>query len=476
MTTSRLSDELKILCQRYRALLLTLDEQSITVAVGNAPAVEMLTALKFASNRRVLIEKWPAARLEKQLSPPPSAREKASIYQPTPEVEEQEDIPVVKFINETLSSAIQRRASDIHFEPMTMHCRIRLRIDGVLQEVPSAPDELTPRLIARLKIMGKLDIAERRLPQDGQFTLQLDRECYSLRIATLPIQTGEKVVLRVLQTQQQALTLDTLGLATGALKAFKRVLRLPQGLILVTGPTGSGKTFTLYSAIRWLNTTSCNICSVEDPVEIPLEGINQTAVSTKSRLDFGRVLRALLRQDPDVIMIGEIRDAETADIAVKAAQTGHLVLSTLHTNSASETITRIRHLGVPGYLLASALKLIIAQRLVRRLCPHCRQPVPAETVSSHASWSGPLKQWRPQGCNHCFSGYYGRVAIYDLLTLSPALQQTLADNGKVLCDNAHAWYSRSNSLFHAGLALVNEGITSLDEVYRVVGDGMEEED
>ncbi len=476
MTSQILSEELVILCQRYHALLLAIDEQSITVAVGSPPTTEMLTALKFASNRRVLIEKWPAARLEKAIAPPQSAMEKASIYQPTPEIEEQEDIPVIKFINQTLNSAIQRRASDIHFEPMAMHCRIRLRIDGVLQEMPSAPDELTPRLIARLKIMGKLDIAERRLPQDGQFTLQLDRERYSLRIATLPIQTGEKVVLRVLQTQQHALTLNTLGLSTSALRLFKQVLRLPQGMILVTGPTGSGKTFTLYSAIRWLNCTSRNICSVEDPVEIPLEGINQTAVNAKSRLDFSRVLRALLRQDPDVIMIGEIRDAETADIAVKAAQTGHLVLSTLHTNSASETITRLRHLGVPGYLLASALKLIIAQRLVRRLCPHCREQVPSEPISPHAAWSSPLRQWRPRGCNHCFSGYYGRAAIYDLLAISRDLQQTLADNGEVSYEKAHDQHARPNWLFNAGLALVNEGITSLDEVYRVVGDGMEEED
>ncbi|RAT13724.1 type II secretion system protein GspE [Lonsdalea populi] len=476
MTPQILSDELSVLCQRYHALLLAIDEQSITVAVGGTPSAEMLTALKFASNRRVVIEKWPAARLEKQLVPPQSAMEKTSTYQPTSEVEVQEDIPVVRFINQTLNSAIQRRASDIHFEPMTMHCRIRLRIDGVLQEVPSAPDELTPRLIARLKIMGKLDIAERRLPQDGQFTLQLDQERYSLRIATLPIHTGEKVVLRVLQTQQQALTLDTLGLSTRALRLFKQVLRLPQGMILVTGPTGSGKTFTLYSAIRWLNSTSRNICSVEDPVEIPLEGINQTAVNAKSRLDFSRVLRALLRQDPDVIMIGEIRDSETADIAVKAAQTGHLVLSTLHTNSASETITRLRHLGVPGYLLASALKLIIAQRLVRKLCPHCREPVPSKPVSPHSSWSGPLRQWRPQGCNHCFSGYYGRVAIYDLLAFSPELQQTLSDDGKISCENPHDQNFHLNSLFNAGLTLVNEGITSLDEVFRVVGDGMEEED
>ncbi|OSM97382.1 type II secretion system protein GspE [Lonsdalea populi] len=476
MTPQILSDELSVLCQRYHALLLAIDEQSITVAVGGTPSAEMLTALKFASNRRVVIEKWPAARLEKQLVPPQSAMEKTSTYQPTSEVEVQEDIPVVRFINQTLNSAIQRRASDIHFEPMTMHCRIRLRIDGVLQEVPSAPDELTPRLIARLKIMGKLDIAERRLPQDGQFTLQLDQERYSLRIATLPIHTGEKVVLRVLQTQQQALTLDTLGLSTRALRLFKQVLRLPQGMILVTGPTGSGKTFTLYSAVRWLNSTSRNICSVEDPVEIPLEGINQTAVNAKSRLDFSRVLRALLRQDPDVIMIGEIRDSETADIAVKAAQTGHLVLSTLHTNSASETITRLRHLGVPGYLLASALKLIIAQRLVRKLCPHCREPVPSKPVLPHSSWSGPLRQWRPQGCNHCFSGYYGRVAIYDLLAFSPELQQTLSDDGKISCENPHDQNFHLNSLFNAGLTLVNEGITSLDEVFRVVGDGMEEED
>ncbi|WP_027710903.1 type II secretion system protein GspE [Dickeya chrysanthemi] len=473
MTQDKQHHELQLLCRRYHALLLDMDEQIISVAVAGPVAEELVAALRFASHRRVLVEQWPAARLEQQLTSP-QAEETTAPYQTNTAVyEEQDDAPVVQFINQTLKLAIQRRASDIHLEPLPAGYRVRLRIDGVLHEIPSEQDLPTNRMIARLKILGKLNIAERRLPQDGQFTLRLETDTYSLRIATLPIQNGEKVVLRILQTQQQALELDELGLPEQWLQHVKQTLSLPQGLILVTGPTGSGKTFTLYSAIRWLNDVTRNICSVEDPVEIPLAGINQTAIHTQGQLDFARVLRALLRQDPDVVMIGEIRDAETAEIAVKAAQTGHLVLSTLHTNSALDTLIRLGHLGIPGYLLAAALKLVIAQRLVRRLCPHCRQWVADITTLPDSLWQGPLQHWRATGCEHCFSGYYGRAAIYDLLPITPELQQALSCSPSLSDNNPTHSLHRENRLFSAGLALVHEGITSLEELYRVVGNHIE---
>lgn len=463
--------ELQQLCQRYHALLLSVDEHTVCIAVAGLVAEELIAALRFTSHRRVIVEQWPAARIEQRLTMP-QAQETVTTYGSAalaPQ-EDIDDVPVVRFINHTLELAIHKRASDIHFEPFSCGYRIRLRIDGVLHPAPPVPDDIANRLIARLKIMGCINIAERRLPQDGQFTLPVGQQVYSLRIATLPVQGGEKVVLRVLQTQQQALKLDELGLPNPALQLFKRTLALPQGLILVTGPTGSGKTFTLYSAIDWLNDVSRNICSVEDPVEIPLPGINQTHVHSKSPLDFAKVLRALLRQDPDVIMIGEIRDAETAEIAVKAAQTGHLVLSTLHTNSAIETLTRLGHLGIPGYLLGAALKLIIAQRLVRRLCPHCRQPLRELTSLPDALWSGPLRQWSPIGCEHCFSGYYGRAALYDLLPATPEIQHRLVTQTAHLHHQPSTPLSEENGLLRAGLILVHEGITSLAEVYRVVGE------
>ncbi|WP_315709335.1 type II secretion system protein GspE [Brenneria uluponensis] len=469
MMNNDLSKELSSLCHRYHALLLDMDDQTLSIAINGTESKELISALRFASNRHVLIEQWPVARLEQHLNPHQET-ENVQQHQAAPNtIDDGEDAPVVQFINQTLKLAIQRRASDIHFEPLTSGYRVRLRIDGVLQEVPSVAAELSPRITARLKIMGKLNIAERRLPQDGQFSLSLDQQSYSFRIATLPVQEGEKVVLRVLQTHQHALTLETLGLSPVALQQFMKTLQLPQGMILVTGPTGSGKTFTLYSAIRWLNDTSRNICSVEDPVEIPLTGINQTAINTKNNLSFGRVLRALLRQDPDVIMVGEIRDAETAEIAVNAAQTGHLVLSTLHTNSAAETLTRLRQLGIPGYLLAAALRLIISQRLVRRLCPYCRTSTTPELSLPPHLWQGSLHRWTAQGCNHCFSGYYGRAAIYELLVITPDMQQALAEDIPVQ-QAAHASSTVFPSLLSAGLSLVNEGVTSQEEVYRVIGD------
>lgn len=338
-----------------------------------APA--LLTALKFASNRRIVVERWSQAKLEQAFHPLPQAAERDAVFSITPTTEpKDEETSVIHYINQPLAQAFQRRASDIHFQPMTDNYRVRMRIDGVLHICSSPPLGWAARLIARLKIMGQLDIADLRLPQDDQFSFALNAQSLSLRIATLPVLEDEKIVLRVLQTYRQMLTLDSLGLSPTAYTCLTQALQQPQGMILVTGPTGSGKTVTLYSSICCLNESQRNICSVEDPVKITLPGINQTALNLKAELDFSPILRALLRQDPDVVIIGEIRDSETAEIAVKAAQTGHLVLSTLHTNSAIETLTRLGHLGIPGYLLACALTLLIAQRLVRRLYPHCKTP------------------------------------------------------------------------------------------------------
>lgn len=280
---------------------------------------------------------------------------------------------VVQLLHETLHKAIQLRASDIHFEPVEHGYQIRFRVDGVLQLQPLLPVHFAAPLTARLKVLGNLDIAERRLPQDGQMEIAIEKHTCSFRIATLPVYHGEKVVLRLMTQTAQTFELSELGMSPDDCTRFQLALANPQGMILVTGPTGSGKTITLYSALKILNQVTSNLCSVEDPVEIPMRGLNQTQINTKAGLNFQSVLRALLRQDPDIIMVGEIRDGDTAEIAIKAAQTGHLVLSTLHTNSTAETVVRLEQMGVERWMLASALNMVVAQRLVRKLCPHCKQ-------------------------------------------------------------------------------------------------------
>lgn len=463
--------EIHALCRRYQALALSEDEQSLTVALHGEPSAPLLNALRFASGKRITLEQWPLARLEQALfqSPAQQPAQEEAAEAGGPTLDDDTDAPAVNFINQTLRSAIQRRASDIHFEPYQQQLSIRLRIDGVLQTVSPPPLALSQRIIARLKIMAQLDIAERRLPQDGQLGVQLDRSRYSMRISTLPTLYGEKVVLRILQTDRQDLPLEQLGMTADDRAQFAAALAAPQGMILVTGPTGSGKTVTLYSGLHQLNDRQRNLCSVEDPVEIPLFGVNQTQVNGKIDLSFSRVLRALLRQDPDVIMIGEIRDGETAEIAVKAAQTGHLVLSTLHTNSTSETLTRLTNMGIPGYLLAASLRLVIAQRLVRRLCLHCRR---RQTKALHfpaALWPQPLTPWRAEGCEHCFGGYYGRIGIYELLHITSEIQHGLLQHQTAEQLDEIAQRQGQTSLLQAGLALVAEGTTSLQEVYRVIG-------
>lgn len=467
-----ISDEIHTLCRRYQALALNETPQQLTIALHGEIPPALVQALRFATGKSIVVEQWPLARLEQaqnqwqspDIPPAPTALEESA-----PSLNDDSDTPVVQFINQTLRHAIQRRASDVHFEPYQQTFRVRVRIDGVLQAITSPPFPLTARIIARLKIMGQLDIAERRLPQDGQLSVQLDHASFSMRISTLPTLHGEKVVLRILQTERQELLLEQLGMAPAALGLYANALASPQGMILVTGPTGSGKTVTLYSGLRQLNDVQSNLCSVEDPIEIPVFGINQTQINSKTDLDFARVLRALLRQDPDVIMIGEIRDRETAEIAVKAAQTGHLVLSTLHTNSTSETLTRLTQMGIPGYLLAACLKLIIAQRLVRRLCSHCRYPQDESVRFPASLWPEPLTPWNASGCEHCFGGYYGRIGLYELMSITPEVQNALLQNASATQLADIAQQQGQVTLLQAGLTLATQGITSLEEVYRVVG-------
>ncbi|BFI59435.1 type II secretion system protein GspE [Yersinia pseudotuberculosis] len=492
-----ISDELHLLCRRYRAVALTLDGKSLSIASAQTVDEALLTALRFTCGRQVRVEYWPEAKIEQSLylgSPTknnlnssinnglnsallsqqggdPSRVKPHNQQQQTIDdtvFDNESDTPVIQFITQTLSLAIQKRASDIHFEPYQHHYRVRLRIDGVLHEFTPPEAEWAARISSCLKVMAKLNIAERRLPQDGQLTLPFGDSHYSMRIATLPTQYGEKVVLRILQIQQQT-TLEKLGMTDAALKQLTQALSAPQGLILVTGPTGSGKTITLYCSLARLNQTQRNICSVEDPIEIPVNGINQTQVNSKIGLDFSRILRAILRQDPDVIMVGEIRDNETASIAVNAAQTGHLVLSTLHTNSTAETLIRMAQMGIERHLIASSLKLVIAQRLVRRLCLHCRQAASHPFIPPAHIRSGPTQHYLAVGCEHCCTGYYGRTGIYEMLSVTPQIQQAILNNASPVKLVQIAQKQEQTALLCSGLALIEKGITTLSEINRVVG-------
>ena len=450
-------------CQRYQAVIIELNEHRLHLAMATTPPHEMMAELRFLIPGIIDVECWPQARLEQFRQQP---TEDNTAHSPDTTTGSQND--TIERVNQMLYTALQQRASDIHLEPQEKGVRVRIRVDGVLQQSMTLNEDSAP-FIARLKILANLDIAERRVPQDGQFSLELGHKTESFRLSTLPTRCGEKAVLRLLQSDTQAIALDKLGMPTRLLQRYQQTLAKPQGLILVTGPTGSGKTFTLYSGLSWLNSPERNLCSVEDPVEIPLHGVNQTQIHARSGLSFHRVLRALLRQDPDVIMLGEIRDSETAEIAVKAAQTGHLVLSTLHTNSTTETLVRMGQMGVPGYMLASALKLVIAQRLVRRLCPHCRQPAEALAHFPSEIWPGTVQNWRATGCDQCFSGYYGRLALFEMLPITPVLQNALAQNTTPEELAKLAQNQGMEPLFVAGLHCVNRGDTTLEELTRVTG-------
>ncbi|HID9100523.1 TPA: type II secretion system protein GspE [Klebsiella quasipneumoniae] len=454
------TEQLIPLCRRHHALLLHSDEQTISITVVDTPPTELMEALRFATQKRIDIECWSQEQMDKRLQ----VQEKQALLAQNAGPEN-----IAERVNQILEQALRQRASDIHIEPTETHLRIRLRVDGVLHALPLLAPELAAPVIARLKVMASLDIAEHRLPQDGQFALNLAGRQLSFRIATLPCRYGEKIVLRLLHQVDQALDLEALGLSSSQLAAFRQALNQPQGLLLVTGPTGSGKTVTLYSALQARNREQVNICSVEDPLEIPIAGMNQTQINPRAGLTFHSVLRALLRQDPDIVMVGEIRDAETAEIALKAAQTGHLVLSTLHTNSTSETLTRLQQMGIARWMISSALSLVIAQRLVRKLCPHCRRNAGSAADLPHSLWPRPLPRWQAAGCEHCYHGYHGRLALFEVLPVTPGLRQGIVQGLNAIEIESLARAAGMMTLFESGCQAIEQGLTSLEEVVRVLG-------
>lgn len=393
-----------------------------------------------------------------------------------------DDAPVVRFVHKVLMDAIKRGASDIHFEPYESTYRIRFRIDGMLVENTRPPFNMRNRISARLKVMSRMDISERRLPQDGAIKLRLSKSrSIDFRVNTLPTVYGEKLVLRILDPSSAKMGIEALGFEPEQRAMFEKTLAEPQGMILVTGPTGSGKTVTLYTGLNILNTPERNISTAEDPVELKVEGVNQVNVLPKIGLDFASALRAFLRQDPDVVMVGEIRDKETAEIAVKAAQTGHLVLSTLHTNSAPETLTRLSNMGIAPFNIASSVSLIIAQRLARRLCPHCRQPaeIPQEAMASmgFSAENGFSAEdlenatiYRPTGCSQCTLGYKGRVGIYEVMPISDEMSRLIMREGTAIELADQARKEGLSDLRRSGLRKVMAGMTSLEEVNRITKD------
>ncbi|MEY8248062.1 MAG: type IV-A pilus assembly ATPase PilB, partial [Bermanella sp.] len=384
-----------------------------------------------------------------------------------------DEAPIVKFVNKMLLDAIRGGASDLHFEPYEKRYRVRYRTDGVLHEVSSPPVNLAGKIAARLKVMSRMDISERRVPQDGRIKMKISKnKAIDFRVNTLPTLFGEKIVLRILDPSSAQMGIDHLGYEPEQKDLYMEALSQPQGMILVTGPTGSGKTVSLYTGLNILNTEDRNISTAEDPVEINLEGINQVNVNAKVGLNFGEALRSFLRQDPDIVMVGEIRDLDTASIAIKAAQTGHLVLSTLHTNSAPETLTRLSNMGVPSFSIATSVSLIIAQRLGRRLCSKCKKPADIPRASLlEAGFSEALLEGavinKAVGCDACTGGYKGRVGIYEVMKITDDISRIIMDGGNAIQIADASQQAGFNDLRTSALMKVAQGITSLEEANRV---------
>ncbi len=393
-----------------------------------------------------------------------------------PDLAGAEEAPVVKFINKMLTDAIRMGASDLHFEPYEKMYRIRYRIDGMMREINRPPIQLAPKLATRLKVMSQMDISERRMPQDGRIKLKVSKsKSIDFRVNSLPTLYGEKIVLRILDASSAMMGIDALGYEPEQKALFMEALERPQGMLLITGPTGSGKTVSLYTGLNILNTADTNISTAEDPVEINLEGINQVNVNVKTGLTFAVALRAFLRQDPDIVMVGEIRDLETAEIAVKAAQTGHMVMSTLHTNSAPETLTRLRNMGVPSFNIATSVNLVIAQRLARRLCSHCKAPleVPQASLKQMGFTDEDLATgftiYQPVGCSECREGYKGRVGVYEVMKVTNEISRIIMEEGTAIDIADAARRSGFPDLRRSGLKKVMQGMTSLQEINRVTG-------
>lgn len=391
---------------------------------------------------------------------------------------EQEKSPIVQFVNKMLLDAIRMGASDLHFEPYEKAYRVRFRVDGVMQIVARPPVQLAGKIAARLKVMSQMDISERRVPQDGRIKLKISKtKAIDFRVNSCPTLFGEKVVLRILDPSSAMLGIDALGYEADQKEWFLEALHKPQGMMLITGPTGSGKTVSLYTGLNILNQPDVNISTAEDPVEINLEGINQVNVNVKTGMTFANALKSFLRQDPDIVMVGEIRDLETAEIAIKAAQTGHMVLSTLHTNSAPETLTRLRNMGVASFNIATSVNLVVAQRLARRLCSECKRPttVPKQSLLEIGFTKEDLENpdnviYEPVGCSECREGYKGRVGIYEVMKIVPEISRIIMEDGNAIQIKDAALKTGYRDLRRSGIMKVLQGTTSVQEMYRVTSE------
>ncbi len=478
---------------QHRVVVLNKHSDRLDVALADPSSLGALNELKFKTGlntQPILVENNKLTRLIDKLlrhhnSHALSALE-AHLAETDLDIEktpllatDTDDAPIVRFVHKVLLEAIHSGVSDIHFEPFETSYRIRYRRDGLLYEAARPPQALAVRISARLKVIAQLDIAERRLPQDGHFKITVSPErSMDFRINTCPTIAGEKVVIRVLDPASAQMGIAELGLEEKQQELFLNAIQKPQGMVLVTGPTGSGKTVSLYTALGILNTEQVNISTIEDPVEINVAGINQVHVNLKAGLGFATALRAFLRQDPDIIMVGEIRDLETAEIAVKAAQTGHMVLSTLHTNSAAETLTRLLNMGVPAFNVASSVSLIVAQRLARRLCNECKRAVDIPEASllqmgfseTELQLGFQIFSPHPSGCQRCHFGYTGRIGLYEVLPISAAIAHVIMQAGNSLDILRVALDEGLQTLRRSGLNRVQEGLTSLEEINRIIKD------
>ena len=484
------------LVRRHRVLPLSRRGNRMTIAIARAADLAALDAIKFsagvevegvlveAGKLDVAIERYRSGQGDRTLAEL-ARRDEGNRGASLSGLAERavDEAPIVKYVHQVLVDAVHAGASDIHFEPYEDAYRIRTRVDGILRETGRPPATAGPRLAARLKVMSQLDVTERRVPQDGRIKLNAGGgdtpDAVDFRVSTLPTMHGEKVVLRVLDQSSARLDIEHLGMEDDQRRRYLDALGQPQGMILVTGPTGSGKTVSLYAGLKLLNDEQRNIATAEDPVEINIEGINQVQVNPKVGLNFATALRAFLRQDPDVVMVGEIRDGDTAQTAIKAAQTGHLVLSTLHTNSAAETLSRLRTMGIPAFNLATSVTLIVAQRLARILCHACRRPivVPADVLLEEGFDEADINagveifEASADGCERCDQGYRGRTGIYEVVAVASDLQRLILADASSLALAAEARSLGFDDLRRAGLKKVRRGLTSLREVNRVTARG-----
>ena len=482
------------LITKHRILPIFKNSSILYIAISNPTNIEAIDAVRFSTKlniETIIVEHNKLEKLIEQNFTEESTFEFDEDFDldvdfdssdPSKEEDEkdkgEEEAPIVKYINKLLIDAIRMGASDLHFEPYEKIYRVRYRVDGVLRQIATPPLQLATRLSSRLKVMSQMDISEKRVPQDGRIKLKLSKnKAIDFRVNSLPTLFGEKLVLRILDPSSAMLGIDALGYEPEQKELFMQALDKPQGMLLITGPTGSGKTVSLYTGLNILNREDTNISTAEDPVEINLQGINQVNVNNKVGLTFSAALKSFLRQDPDIVMVGEIRDLETAEIAIKAAQTGHMVMSTLHTNSAPETLTRLRNMGVPSSNIATSVNLVIAQRLARRLCSQCKKPadIPQQSLLEMGFTEADLQQpefqiYEPVGCNECREGYKGRVGVYEVMKVTPEISRIIMEDGNALEIADASARAGFNNLRRSGLIKVMQGVTSLQEVNRVTSE------